>query len=63
VNLLQAFTSKRHADYLAAKAVQSEIVGADVFKGLEAFYKTIADLYAGGNLGGIEIVAVKPKGW
>ena len=37
--------------------------GHKIYTSLLAFYTNIRDLYAGGNLGGIEIYAEKPLGW
>lgn len=38
-------------------------LGEQTFSGLLTFYTSIRDLYAGGNLGGIQIYAEKPLGW
>eukprot|EP00045_Choanoeca_perplexa_P008267 m.76298 g.76298 ORF g.76298 m.76298 type:complete len:585 (-) comp14423_c0_seq1:139-1893(-) len=41
----------------------SDIIGKDVFDRLLRFYSTVAKLYEGGRLGGLEVYARKPLGW
>jgi len=59
----KAFTSDRHASFVGARDANVAVLGNDVYSGLEAFYATIKDLYSAGNLGGVQITAVKPLGW
>jgi len=47
----------------ADRARLEPILGLKIFTSLLSFYSSIRDLYAGGNLGGIEIYAEKPLGW
>jgi cyclopropane fatty-acyl-phospholipid synthase-like methyltransferase/ABC-type nitrate/sulfonate/bicarbonate transport system substrate-binding protein len=57
------FTSGRHTSFVAKKTEHVASLGNDVYDGLENFYSTIKELYDGGNLGGVEITAIKPLGW
>ena len=59
----KAFTSERHTAFKAGRDANVTVLGNDVYSGLEAFYGTVKDLYDAGNLGGVQITAVKPLGW
>jgi len=53
-------TKQRAEDWLAKKEAHVARHGADIFQRLSYFYNTIVDLLAGGNVGGIRILAQKP---
>lgn len=59
----KAFTSDRHEAFTKARDANVAVLGNDVYSGLEAFYSTIRNLYDAGNLGGVQITAIKPLGW
>jgi hypothetical protein len=56
-------TAARVAEMQAHQEDLAPVIGADNYKNLLAFYSTVADLYARGNLGGLRIIAEKPFGW
>jgi cyclopropane fatty-acyl-phospholipid synthase-like methyltransferase len=53
------FTAARLETYRASRRGQVAIHGPDLVDALEDFYATVAQLFAGGNLGGLRIVAQK----
>lgn len=55
------FTSDRLKAYRESRESQVAIHGQDLFEALEDFYATVAQLFAGGNLGGLRIVAYKKR--
>ncbi|EGD82486.1 hypothetical protein PTSG_03135 [Salpingoeca rosetta] len=58
-----AYTRERVNALTAKRKETGAIVGQDVFDRMLRFYSTVADLYKGGNLGGLQVVAQKPLGW
>lgn len=38
-------------------------IGEEIYESLLFFYSRIAELYAGGRLGGVHVYAQKPLGW
>eukprot|EP00730_Choanoeca_flexa_P001746 TRINITY_DN10766_c0_g4_i4.p1 TRINITY_DN10766_c0_g4~~TRINITY_DN10766_c0_g4_i4.p1 ORF type:complete len:584 (+),score=136.26 TRINITY_DN10766_c0_g4_i4:64-1815(+) len=57
------YTAQRVAKLNAEADNISAIIGQDVFERLLRFYTTVANLYQGGRLGGVEVYARKPLGW
>ena len=53
------FTAERLAAFRAARERHVALHGEDLFRALEDFYAAVAALFAGGNLGGLRIVARK----
>ncbi len=56
------WTAERYQSFQSDAKVQTERHGADLYHRLLFFYRQIAGLFAGGRVGGIRIVARKPKG-
>ena len=54
------FTAGRLAAFRGNRLKYQEVHGAEVFDALDHFYTVIADLLAGGNLGGVRLSARKP---
>ncbi|MEM9735156.1 MAG: methyltransferase domain-containing protein [Pseudomonadota bacterium] len=54
------FTAQRLAAFEAGREAYEASHGVETFDALAAFYRTIAGLFAGGNLGGARITARKP---
>lgn len=54
------FTRERHDAWCARRARNLELHGPEITDGMEDFYKTAADLYADGVLGGLRIRATRP---
>ena len=52
-----AFVAERLAAFRRGRARQVAVHGAELVDALDDFYATVAALYAGGNLGGVRIVA------
>jgi hypothetical protein len=50
-------------DWCWCEVMSVAVLGKDVFDRLLRFYTTVATLYQGGRLGGIEVYARKPLGW
>lgn len=48
---------------LAASDEQRTVLGEDVLGGLVHFYSVVRDLFAGGQMGGLSVVATRPLGW
>ncbi len=55
-------TTQRALQFEANNDLQ-EVIGESTHHNLLSFYKTIAELFSHGNLGGLRIVAQKPFGW
>ena len=55
-----AFTRERHDAWNARRERNLELHGPEITDGMEDFYKTAADLYGSGVLGGVRISAVHP---
>jgi len=55
------YTKARVTNFEANKAAFVRLHGEDTYKRLFYFYTKVRDLYAGGNLGGIRLIAQKPK--
>ena len=53
------FVAERARTYRAGRAREVALHGEEVFAGLDDFYSSIAGLFAGGNLGGMKLVARK----
>ncbi len=54
-----ALTLARADSFDARRTALEPVYGADTCARLGAFYRTIAQLFAGGNLGGVRVVAQK----
>ncbi len=52
--------SERYSAYCAQRPRHLAVHGADIVDNLESFYAAVVDLFAGGNLGGLRIVARRP---
>ena len=53
--------TRARADTFDAQREQSEqVLGADTWQRLAAFYRIVANLFAGGNLGGVCLTVRKP---
>lgn len=59
----RAYTDERATAFADESDALVKVYGEDTYAQLLKFYQTVAKLYAGGNLGGIQIVARKPLGW
>lgn len=59
--LWKDWTRKRYEAFRAAEAEERPFFGDELYERRLAFYEVIAELFAGGNLGGIRIVGT--KGW
>ncbi|MGI9404826.1 MAG: SAM-dependent methyltransferase [Hyphomicrobiaceae bacterium] len=55
----KAFTVDRLAAFRAARAVYARVHSEDMFEALEAFYSSVARLFAGGHMGGVRLTAAK----
>ena len=55
----RVFTADRYSSFCDARHRNEQIHGEEVVDGLDCFYSTVARLFAGGNLGGIRLVASK----
>lgn len=53
------YTQQRADDMREHRSEREAIMGKDVVAGLLHFYDAVAELYRGGNLGGVRIIAVK----
>jgi len=53
------FVADRYAAFDSARADLAARYGADTFASLDRFYSTVADVFAGGRLGGVRITARK----
>lgn len=62
-NEWKAITAKRVQEWDARQEEIANLAGESVYADMGTFYQSIADLYEGGNLGGLTIVARKPPGW
>jgi sulfonate transport system substrate-binding protein len=54
------FTRRRSENWTANKGKLVEIHGSELFERLQFFYRQITQLFEGGNVGGVRIVARKP---
>lgn len=55
-----AFTAERLASFRAQRGTYEDVHGVEVYEALDHFYRVIAGLLAGGNLGGVRLTARKP---
>jgi cyclopropane fatty-acyl-phospholipid synthase-like methyltransferase len=55
------FVVERLESFRARRERNLDLHGADLVQGLDEFYAAVAELFCGGNLGGIRIVAWKPS--
>ena len=62
-NEWKAITAKRVQEWDARQEEIANLAGESVYADMGTFYRSIAELYEGGNLGGLTIVARKPPGW
>jgi len=58
----QEWTRARHMLYRENEAETVRLHGQTVFSSRVAFYEIIDELFAGGNLGGVQLTGVKPGG-
>lgn len=58
----QEWTRARHVQYRDNEANTVKMHGQKVFSSRVAFYEIIDELFAGGNLGGVQLTGVKPGG-
>ena len=56
----QEFVSSRLQMFRDQRERNLRVHGTEIADGLEDFYSTVSNLYEGGNLGGVRIVATKP---
>lgn len=68
VCLLPAAATGRYAAARSTKWAEDQerleaLYGRETYERLLSFYDTVTDLFAGGNLGGLRVVARKPLGW
>lgn len=54
-----AHTVQRAEQFAAQRERHERVFGADTFQRLLGFYQTVAKLFAGGNLGGVRVLAHK----
>ncbi len=54
------FVRQRYDAFCGARARHMRVHGAEIVDGLDDFFATMAQLYEGGNLGGLRLVAQKP---
>jgi cyclopropane fatty-acyl-phospholipid synthase-like methyltransferase/ABC-type nitrate/sulfonate/bicarbonate transport system substrate-binding protein len=54
------WTQQRYESFKEEAAQQRDLFGDHLYEKRLAFYKTVADLFAGGNLGGVRITGYKP---
>lgn len=57
--LWTAFVAERYDGFRQAQDELSERYGPETVAGLDQFYRTVADLFAGGGLGGVRLTAVR----
>eukprot|EP00043_Microstomoeca_roanoka_P006354 m.62229 g.62229 ORF g.62229 m.62229 type:complete len:582 (+) comp13381_c0_seq5:173-1918(+) len=59
----KSYTRGRVETVTQERSTKAPIVGEDLYDRMLRFYTTVADLYEGGHLGGLEVYAQKPLGW
>lgn len=55
------FVAQRYAGFVAARERNIELHGETIVAGLDQFYAAVDKLFAGGNLGGLRLIAQKPS--
>ena len=54
------FLAKRREGYSRDRERNVRVHGPEIVNALETFYATVVDLFEGGNLGGVRVIATKP---
>jgi len=54
------FVVERLESFRASRERNIDLHGAEIVQGLDEFYAAVAELFCGGNLGGIRVIAWKP---
>ncbi len=53
-------TERRYQQFVSDEKAQTALHGASLYQHLLFFYKAVAQLFAGGHVGGIRVVAHRP---
>lgn len=59
----KAYATSRSTSWTEDRDTLTALYGGETYEQLLAFYQTVTDLFHGGNLGGLRVVARKPLGW
>jgi len=57
----QPWTAQRYENFIAEEEFNANFFGPKIFHNRSQFYRTIRDLFVGGNLGGVRITGRKPN--